>query len=150
MYLEGIEMVNNKKYEEGYKLLNRCASVGHGGCAEVLGWAYYSGEGIKEDFDAAVKWLKVAWQTGTNYGFAGLSGAVSIAEYYCDDVYFQKNSGDVDYWRQNAKTLLLQLLAQLKDGKLPEHDDIFKGMISRIAYLDKAINMKTCKSIERI
>jgi TPR repeat protein len=150
LYFEAGEKIDNKEYEAGYALLTKCATAGHGGCAEILGWAFYQGTGIVEDKDKAIKWLKLAYESGVNNGFAGLSGALSIAEFYCDDSYFLKSKDEVIKWNEKAANLYFELMEVFTDIQKLEYQELFVEISDRIIKLENEYNEGVCNNIQNI
>jgi len=148
LYLKGTSKINSNQFSEGFRLLKICGLRGHGGCAEIVGWEYYDAGNIKQNLDLTIKWLKMAASTKIKYGFAGISGSLSIAEFYCDDSNFHMDYSEIKSWAKNTEALLVMFRQALPESKLLEFESIFKGVDERIAELNYSIDNETCKAVE--
>jgi len=92
-----------KKVAAGIELLRRSAAQGSSRAQTLLGWAYWSGLGVKQDFAEAAKWFNAAARQEDGYALATLS-----AFYYYGTGVVQD--------RARGKRLLLRA-AELGDEK---------------------------------
>jgi TPR repeat protein len=100
-YLRGT-LNAEKKPEQGIELLSRAAAQGSARAQSMLGWAYFTGTGVKQDSALALKWFTNAARQEDGYSLAFLSG-----------FYYHGVGADRDYPR--AKRLLLRA-AELGDS----------------------------------
>jgi TPR repeat protein len=62
-----------KNVATGIELLRRSAAQGSSRAQTMLGWAYWSGVGVKQDFAEAAKWFTAAARQEDGYALAALS-----------------------------------------------------------------------------
>jgi TPR repeat protein len=80
---------------KGIELLRRSAAQGSSRAQSLLGWAYWSGIGVQQDFVEAAKWFTAAARQEDGYALAALSG------------FYYRGTG-VDKDEALAKRLLLR------------------------------------------
>jgi hypothetical protein len=145
LYQRAHGKIQEKKIGDAIKILRHCARKGHGGCAEILGWSYYYGEGVPQSLKMTERWLLVAAETGTNYGYAGLSGSLSIAEFYCEDSFFRKSEQDIKYWAGETSRLMEEI--KEKTGVDQRFEGMNQELERRLIYLNDKIRDKSCESL---
>jgi TPR repeat protein len=92
-----------KNVAAGLELLRRSAAQGSSRAQSLLGWAYWSGIGVKQDFAEAAKWFTAAARQEDGYALATLSS------------FYYYGAGVVQD-RERGKRLLLRA-AELGDEK---------------------------------
>ncbi|WP_371196294.1 hypothetical protein [Glaciecola sp. SC05] len=149
LYSKGRALLKSDKPKAGFPYLLNCAARGHGGCAEIIAYEYYGAEHIDEDLDEALKWFKVAASTKLYYGFAGISGALTIAEMYCDGTYFSESYTSVNQWVEEANSMHADLTQIFVQQNVPEHFyQILEGIRQRITELERSIAQRGCRTSE--
>ncbi|WP_196139147.1 hypothetical protein [Aliikangiella sp. G2MR2-5] len=144
-YLLAHKQINGNNKKSGIKNLHYCAEKGHGGCAEILGWEYYDGEYLKTDVDAAVYWLKVAAATELKFGYAGFSGALSVAEILCDEA-LAVSEDEIARWIEYASNLLTDArLSFLQEGD----SEVVEEILLRIEVIASKNKKHQCKLAEK-
>ena len=147
-YSRGVAELQRENIVEGMNNIKLCASLAHGGCAEILGWYYYKGEHVEKDLEQAEKWEKIAWSTGIKYIYAGLSGALSLAEYYCDESYFGKSKSEILDWAKKAEKLLLQLLVSFSRDEVYQSKELIQQFLDRIESVRNNVKNNACPSLQ--
>jgi len=141
------EKVRAREYIDASRYLIPCAQQGHGGCAEMLGWLYYEGSIVPSELNTnssisetekkidanlaeGLRWLTLASNTNWNFGYAGLSGALSVAEIYCKESSLEKTNEETKQMLSKATYLFYALKTdQSKEQsiKFKEHNEIVEN-----------------------
>ena len=64
IYRRGIEFSKQGEHEQAFDCFKRAAERGHLGAQHQLGWSYYTGHGVRQDYAEAVKWYCKAADQG--------------------------------------------------------------------------------------
>ncbi len=103
LYLKGRASLDTVSGIEDIKV---CANQGHGGCAQILGGLYYYARGVSRDLEKAERWQLLAWETGIDYGYAGVLGATHAAFYYCNEPSYKAGSKKISILLDSADEIL--------------------------------------------
>jgi len=144
-YEKARKLLVKENYPKAMQVLRGCAEKGHGGCAQTLGAAYYSGRWVSFDLEEAIRWHTVAYQSGLSNDFAGVYGAISLATIMCDTRHLQGGYSKHRYWIQRAKALLQNLEASR--SRMPSKTEIaFTALFKNIAYMESTITTRNCNA----
>ena len=83
---EGFAASKAGNHEKAFKELLPLAEEGHGSAQSLIGVMYYNGEGVEQDFNAAMVWLTLA----ANQGY-------SLAQYNLGVMYDNGQGADQDF-----------------------------------------------------
>lgn len=143
-FLKAKKLIVEQKYKKGITSLRNCASRGHGGCAQLLGAAYYAGRWVGFDIDAAIKWLFRAYQTSISFEFAGVYSAINLATIMCDPRNHQGGYKRHLDWIKRAK-VLFELLATNRERMHSKTEKVFSALSKKIILLENSANAESCK-----
>ncbi len=101
LYENGVNLFNNKQYQEAEKCLRQSADLGHAEAQFMLGNMYYNGDGGNQNYSEAMKWFrKVADQDYAeaqyNMGIMYFKGYGCTTDYFEAKEWFQK-AANQDY-----------------------------------------------------
>ncbi len=135
---------SNLHSQEGISSIKRCAKFGHGGCAQILGGMYYNGTAIKKDLGSAVNWQLAAWETGIDYGYAGILGALRVAQYYCDEPYFSAPPQKVEIFLNSANDILNIYFNSFSENRKNQENSTADGIRSEISQIRNRMKAGEC------
>ncbi|WP_139304923.1 SEL1-like repeat protein [Microbulbifer marinus] len=141
LYVKGRK---NLSTQQGIVDIKKCAELGHGGCAQILGTLYLAGSGVEQDFNKAMKWQLAAWETGIDYGYAGALGALHAATYYCELSYFDVSPKKAEILIDSAFKILETLTSSYSKERMQvEHANV-EEILEEITHIRNKVRNGEC------
>ena len=110
--------------EKAAQLFLRCAEAGHCGCLDKAAERYARGEGVKQDFAAALEWYHKAYDGGSQCLLTSARAANALGFMYRSGQGAPADPREAGAWYDRARTLV--------DKDIPE-DPLFKENIQEAA-----------------